>query len=314
MGDEKTMKKIKFLFSTVDQSKYVFRGRHYFKEELARQPDVQVHFVEEGGNIKQILKELEFTPDFIFIDDLIKNKPLLGLDQIEIPKGLQFIDIQKKKDLFRSFVAENQIDLVFSHYRDTFLDYYPELANKFRWFPAHVSTTIFQDYHLKKTINYLLMGEITEKLYPLRFKIAEEMKQVKGFVHHKHPGRRNFEKEEKALVGKDYAKEINRAKIFFTDDSAYGFPVVKYFEVAACKSLLLATGSPELRDLGFVDQDTFVEINGDNYLEKAEYYLKNKSERKKIAKRGYKMVRARHTTEIRVREFIETIRKFLYGN
>jgi spore maturation protein CgeB len=152
---------------------------------------------------------------------------------------------------------------------------------------------------LDKEIDFLLMGDVDEDTYPLRNKIAKEMKGFLGFVHHQHPGYQNFDKEEesKNLVGKYFAMEINKAKMFFTDDSQFKFPIVKYFEVPVCKTLLFASGSKELDDLGFIDGETFVEINEDNFLEKAQYYLEHEDERKAITERGYRMVREKHTTK-----------------
>jgi spore maturation protein CgeB len=105
--------------------------------------------------------------------------------------------------------------------------------------------------------------------------------------------------------------EINRAKIFFTCDSIYKYPVNKYFEVLACKTLLLASDSPELYDLGFRSGDNFVAINKHDFLEKAEYYLRNDDERKRIANNGYMLVRKRHSTATRAKELTKMIIKIL---
>lgn len=307
------MKKFKLLISTVDQSQYFRRKREFFKEELAKLPDVEVKLVDQEGDIRDIMKDLNFTPDFIYIDDLTKNKPLLGLDKISIPKGLLFEDLQKNQDKFRTFMSANKIDIVFAYYRDAFLRFFPEKKDHFIWVPPYIQTTLFKDYDLPKEINYLLMGSLNEKVYPLRTLIAKSMMNVPGFVRHPIPQRKNYtvEDERKAYIMENYAREINRAKIFFTDDCLYHFPVFKYFEVLACNTLLLASGSPELEELGFVNEKTFVEINSENYYEKALFYLKHKDKRKVIAKKGYEMVRARHTTRIRVREFIDNIKRFL---
>ncbi|MBD0379946.1 glycosyltransferase [Paenibacillus sedimenti] len=310
------MKKIKILYFTVDLSDYTFKNREYFKRVLAEHPDVLVHFVKNGGHVNDIIKKLQFSPDFIYIDDYKKivkhGKPILGLDSIRVPKGIMQVDLHRYRKKFTKFVLKNKFDVIFSYYRDAFYQYYPHFADKFRWLPQHVYTSVFKDYKLKKTIDYLLMGQIDSN-YPLRSRIAQDMSGKPGFVHHKHPGYRNFsDKEQKTLFLNDtYAKEINRAKIFLTDDSVYHYPLGKYFEVAASNTLLLASGSGELRDLGFIDKETFVEINENNFHTKAKYYLRHTEERKKIALRGYQLIRKRHTTEIRVGQFIDYIRALI---
>lgn len=307
------MNKFKILISTVDQSRYFRRKREFFKEELAKLPNVEVRLVDQEGDIREIMKAMNFTPDFIYIDDIAKNKPLYGLDKISIPKGLMYEDLQKKQDKFRKFIKINKIDIVFAYYRDAFLRFFPDLKRDLIWVPPFINTKLFKDYGLEKKIDYLLMGSLCKIDYPLRTKIAKEMANMKGFVHHPLPQRKNYTKEEeqKAFIMENYAKEINRAKIFFTDDTVHRYPVFKYFEVAACNTLLLASGSPELEELGFHNKHTFVEINKNNFLEKANYYLHHKEERKVIAKNGYELVRARHTSEIRVKEFVDKIKQFL---
>lgn len=307
------MKKLKILYSTNDTSKNVIRYGDFFKQAVMQQHDVEVLCIEEETNIKHIVNNLNFKPDFIFFDDVVWNKPLHGLKYVNIPKGILFWDLHRDQQKFKRFVYENDIDLIFSFYRDTFHEFFPELSHKFRWLPNYVNIDEFKDYHLEKEIDFLLMGAVDDYIYPLRSKIAKEMNGYPGFIHHEHPGYKNYNENEeaKSLVGKYFAMEINKAKMFFTDASRYNFPVAKYFEVPACNTLLLASGSKELEDLGFIDGETFVEINQDNFLEKALYYLKNKKERKKIAKRGYEMVRKKHSSTQRAQEFISYIREYL---
>ncbi|MDF2667839.1 MAG: glycosyltransferase family 1 protein [Paenibacillus sp.] len=305
------------LFFTTDRRKSYQRASEFFKQELSKLPGIQARFIHEGGAVDRILAQLDFTPDFIYIDNLerflLAHGPITGLDKVKIPKGLLFMDLHRNQPLLNAFVKDNKIDLIFSHYRDAFLRDFPQHATRFRWMPFHVHTPLFKDYGLKKTIDYLLMGAVFKKVYPLRYKINKEMKQVKGFVYHEHPGYKTFSKEEeqKIFIVDGFAKEINRAKIFFTDQLIYGYPIAKYFEVLACNTLLLASGSKELRDLGFVDGETFVEIDESNFKSKAAHYLKHETVRKEIAHRGYEMVRSRHTTEIRARQFADELLRFL---
>ncbi|MCR8632482.1 GT-D fold domain-containing glycosyltransferase [Paenibacillus radicis (ex Xue et al. 2023)] len=309
------MPQLKILYCTNDRTSNIIRSGEFFKQEVMKQQDVLVFCLDEEANIKQILYDHEFTPDFIFFDDVMLNKPLHGLKYVNIPKGVLYWDLQKDQKKFRRFVYENDIDLIFSFHRDAFIDNFPELLNKFRWLPHHVNIQQFKDYDLNRKIDFLLMGAVNEDYYPLRHTISTEMKGYPGFVHHPHPGYRDYDRDEddeaESLVGEYFAREINKAKMFFTDDSIYRLPNAKYFEVPACRTLLLANGSKELRDLGFIDGETFVEVNEENYLEKALYYLEHEEERTAIAERGYQMVRKKHSTTNRVLKFINYIRDYL---
>ncbi|MBD0381565.1 glycosyltransferase [Paenibacillus sedimenti] len=309
------MGKLKLLYSTLDDENYIHEYKKYFKSELSKQSNVEVRYITNGGNVKDILAELDFKPDFIYIDELFKNcKPIQGLNNINIPIGVMYHDLHSNQNKFRKLIKEYQPELIFVHYRDYFISEFPELEHKSRWLPHFVHNELYKDYHLKKDIDYLLLGATTEKYYPLRNAIMNKMTGKKGFVYHKHPGYRYFSETEKKtmFIGGNYAREISRSKIFFTDDLIYKYPIKKYFEVPACKTLLLASGSQELRDLGFLDEETFVEINQKNYYKKAKYYLQNEKERMKIAQQGYEMVHTRHTTEIRVKQFLEYISQALH--
>ena len=309
------MNKLKILYSTIIRSNHIIRYGEFFKWEVEKLPQVHLHFLERGGHIKEILKSLDFCPDFIFFDDFTKNYPLAGLDKINIPKGVLYWDVQKTQSEFRKFVEHNRIDFIFSFYRDAFLYYFPDYAPKFRWLPNHAYTEIHRDYGLEKDIDFLLMGQVCPRIYPLRDRIVREMRGRKNFVYYPHPGYKDFPRNTKGseLVGENYARIINRAKIFFTDDSIYRFPIAKYFEAPAGKALLLAPGSKELEDLGFINGRTFLEINKNNYLDLAFYYLEKERERKAIAQQGYEMVVKHHSTRARAREFFNYLKEGIYG-
>lgn len=307
------MDTIHIFYSTINRSRHIIRYGEYFKWELQRLPDVVLYPVEEDAHISDLIQRFGVTPDFIFFDDFTKNKTMHGLRNVAIPKGVLYWDVHTTQNEFSTFVCQNKIDLIFSFYRDAFCGFFPAFADKLRWLPNHAYTGEFKDYGLKKDINFLLMGALHERVYPLRTRIAREMAGIKGFVHHGHPGYRDYAPSEEnvKLVGEAYAREINRAKIFFTDDSVFGYPIAKYFEVPACNTLLLASGSQELRDLGFIDGETFVEINEHSYKQKAFYFLEHEKERLQIARRGYELVKERHTTAIRARQFVSSVRQFL---
>ncbi|WP_179884863.1 glycosyltransferase [Bacillus sp. AFS015802] len=310
------MKKLKILYFTQDKTHSLIKDSEYFKDELKRRSDVDIRFIEKGGHIKEIMKELSFTPDFIYIDHYIdyrvNQEYLYGLKSVNIPKGVLICDLHHGNRFhFRKFVNHFQVDLVFSHYRDAFRHRYPDFLDKFRWLPLCINQEIYKDYRLPKTINYLVMGHISPRIYKLRNKIVHEMKDVHGFHYYEHPGYRDFSEEEGAIIGDRYAMKINSAKMFFTDDSVFKYPIGKYFEVPACKTLLLAPGSPELRDLGFINGETFVEINDQNFLKKALSYIGDQDEMNRITKNAYEMVRSRHTHEIRAGEFVKYVRDYL---
>jgi len=153
-----------------------------------------------------------------------------------------------------------------------------------KWLPHFVNPSIYKDYDLSKDIDWLIMGNIRKKSYPLRRKMIEVMSGRPGFVYHKHPGYRDIKEDEKdhLFIGENFSREINRSKIFLTCNLIYKYPIRKYYEVLASKTLLLAPQCVELIELGFIPGEHFIEINEDNFSQKAEYYLTHEKERMEI--------------------------------
>ncbi|WP_273834661.1 glycosyltransferase [Guptibacillus sedimenti] len=301
-------KKPRVLFITKDFSSHIEKSSFYLVKELQRQADLMLWH--SRGHISSILANLPNKPDFILLNDFKPDycPQIKGLKNCNIPVGIIMHDLHYKVYQRKRFIERENIQHIFSIYRDPFLSWFSEYKERMIWFPFHIPKEIFIDYKLKKTHKWLMMGAMDERYYPLRRKMFETMKGEKGFHYYQHPGYGTVDDGKKnVLAGVAYAMEINRAKMFLTCDSILHFPLLKYFEVLACNTLLLAPGNKELEDLGFVDEETFVSVDEKNFIEKANYYLKHEQERIDIAIRGYKMVHELHTTEVRVKELIKNI-------
>ncbi len=302
------------LFITRDFSSRIEKSSLYLLEELKKHANVVTDY--DGGNIRDILKRTNFRPDFILLNDLKPDySPFVyGLNDFPVPTGAIMHDLMYRPHYRKRYYREQNIRHIFTIYRDAAYALMPELKDRLIWLPHHVPTHIFKDYKHKKTIPVLMMGAIFPQLYPARTKFFELLKDYSGFVYHPHPGYRDIKQKVRVVyAGKKYAEEINRARIFVTCDSKDHLPVLKYFEVPACRTLLLATTSKELEDLGFIDGKTFVSVNEHNLIEKIHYYLRNGKERKKIADAGWRMVRQRHSTAKRTKELLKYIRDAVVG-
>ncbi|MGR6836832.1 glycosyltransferase family protein [Syntrophomonas erecta] len=304
---------MKILVVTGDFSNFLVPNFHHLLTEVAPMVDLVVWH--QSGHIQEIINQMDSPPDFVFINEFGEtNSPqIAGLETLTIPYAVLLYDLHYQAEERCAALKQLNIQHVFSLYRDKFYTWYPEFWKKLHLFPHQVNTSIFKDYGLPKDIDYLLMGDVLPRLYPLRHKILETMYGQPGFVYHEHPGWRNFNDQDQATeyIGERYAREINRAKIFFTCCSIYKYPLLKYFEVPACNTLLLAPSLPELRALGFVDEVHFVSIDELNFMEKAEYYLNHERERQEIARQGYEMVQIRHSTRQRAIDFVNIIYEIL---
>ncbi|HOC08576.1 MAG: glycosyltransferase [Clostridiales bacterium] len=287
-----------------------------FIVELHNHANVVV-WEKDGWGLNHVLKALKgrgFSPNFIFYYDFVYRHiyapKIYGLGWTNLPKGVYYIDLQTQTSERREFIKNNRIDLIFSPSKDFFFRTLPEFKDKFRWLPFSNNPDIFKDWHLKKDIDILLMGRVKKEMHPFRTRVIERFKDYSGFVYHQHP----FDMKNKSgrvYTGEEYAKEINRAKIFITSGTKYRYPVAKYFEVPACNTLLMAKGNKDLKELGFISGQNFVECTDDNFYDLAMYYLENDKERERIARNGYNLVHSRHTNSIRAKEFIATIERYL---
>lgn len=304
---------MKILVTTGDFSRHLTPNFHYLLKELAELVDLLVWY--ESGDIQEILNLLGTRPDFIFINEFGEtNSPKIsGLKSLAIPYAVLLHDLHYEIAARNLALRDENIRYIFALARDKFYQWYPDFRGSHRWLPHQINNHIFKDYGLPKDIDCLLMGAVNEKWYPLRVKFLAKMQNKPGFVYHQHPNYRNFSDEEWAtlFIGENYAREINRAKIFFTCGGVYDYPLAKYFEVLACNTLLLAPSNPDIEALGFIPGVHFVPVNEDDFEEKADYYLHHASERIKIARQGYEMVQARHTTAQRAVELVDMIQAIL---
>ncbi|SFE16250.1 Glycosyl transferases group 1 [Lentibacillus persicus] len=304
---------VHILLIAEDTSRHLNKNFFYLEKELTKR--IHLTLWRKPGHIRHILKQLPRRPDFILLLNDLDRKihPMIkGLGHINIPTGLFINDVHRFTKLRKNFIEKNDINHLFTVVRDKFLMTYPEYEMKMEWFPHFVNPNLYKDYGLTKDINLLMMGAVNDN-YPLRQTIINAYQGDADFIYHSHPGYRHFSKEEENqhFIGKTYAKELNRSRIFFTSPSVLNYPVIKYFEVLACRSLLLAPAFKELKDLGFIPNFHFVPINEHNFKEKAAYYLAHETERQQIADQGYRFIHERHTVQQRTEQLIKRIEKIL---
>lgn len=302
------MQKLNILFIALNRRNYIGTSRshsYYFSQELGKIVNLTVWH--DPGDIHDILARISHKPDFILLADMKESPAITGLSALRIPFGVVMHDLHYRKDDRKRFLTDNGVRHIFSIYRDRFYDWYPEFADRMRWLPHYVNPHIYKDYGLQKDIEMLLIGTVHPNYYPLRTAILKRMKREPGFVFHRHPG---YWRQTR-MMGETYAREINRSKIFLTCNSAFGYTVAKYFEVLACRSLLLAPSSNEILDLGFVPGVHFVEIDEHNFYEKARYYLAHDKERKKITDQGYAMIHRNYPMSRRAAVLTDMIREIL---
>ncbi|WP_099157161.1 glycosyltransferase [Virgibacillus ndiopensis] len=307
---------LKLLLIVADTSHFTNNNYYYLEKELAKITMLMVY--RKSGPINKILRNIPEKPDYILIvNDVGKTfAPVVtGLSDISIPVGLIVNDAHRFVGQRRRYITNNHIRTFFVICRHNFYNHYPRQRHDQVYFlPQFANTSIFRDYGGEKTIDLMMLGEVSlPQIYPLREKILQHYTDTPGFFNRPHPGWRDFttKQAEKALIGENYARTINQAKLFFACGSVRQVVTFKYFEVPACRTLLMAPALPELEEIGLIPGKHFVDINEENFSERAKYYLKDTKERERITEEGYRFVYNHHSTAHRAKQLVQQIKRVL---
>ena len=164
------MKKLNLLLIIKDYSQWIHIEPFYLQEELSKITNLFVW--NENGDIHSILNNVNFEPDFILIYLFETGAPkITGLDTLKIPYGIYLEDLHYLPDKTNEAMKRENVQYIFTCYKDAFPKYFPEFSDKIKWLPHHVNTEIFKDYGKEKEIDMLLMGAAYPYYYPLRNKI-----------------------------------------------------------------------------------------------------------------------------------------------
>lgn len=179
--------------------------------------------------------------------------------------------------------------------------------------PWSVDDNLFKPSR-KKPIDVASIGS-TYNCYPLRKEINEGIYYIcrgKRLLLKNAPRGKTFERgisdlSKDYLVGGDYAKALGDTRIFITGCSIYRYPLQKFFQATAAGCMLLSNEPATAKELGFINDETYFEIDEKTWEQCLRYFLDNPSEVKKIARAGRKNTLMNHTHDTRAKEFIEIL-------
>ena len=188
-----------------------------------------------------------------------------------------------------------------------------------------VNTDFLYDRQLPKKYDISnIFKHNSPKTYPLRWKIHEALPKQKQWIYLEanviwNKGKKTVIPNEgsQGLRGKDYVNAICQSRVFATGSGRfkkYGVLVFKWLEVPACNTLLMInTLNPpdDMNAMGFKPDVNFVAIDQDNFLARIKYYLSHPDEAETIAQRGYDLIHSKHSQDLRAKQFISKIRKYI---
>jgi len=182
------------------------------------------------------------------------------------------------------------------------------------WLPWSVDDKAYEPK--SKEIDVAFIGS-TGTCYPIRNLIKEGLYYVaRGYkvLVSEAPRGKTYERTVESLkqshiVGENYRNTLGRTRILIFDCSIYRYPLQKLYEAMACKCLAMCNEPGGAKELGFVDGETYVEINEGDWEEKLGHYLENPEKAQRIAYRGMKNVLMNHNHELRAKQFLEVLTK-----
>jgi len=319
-------KKILIIGDIKEAKRRMFKGLWEYIEELSKYENVKLFGTGCEGFKKNmdILEVIKFLygndfPDLIYLDDdkYCEGFTVRGLRKIKIPKATFIEDTRIEKKYRCRLINKNKIDYVFVTINQDLPFYMKECKNARFVLRQHcVNTEIFKDYGLKKENDVLLYGCIAD-IYPLRTRLRNILKgqnKIKCKIID-HPGywkKGELPKINEFYVGEKLAKEINRSWITIATKSKYNYLLAKYFEIAACNSLIAG----DMPDLGRgIFKNNYLELDNDHsdeqITETIKDYLSNKNKIRGLSENSHETVLRNHSTEKEVKRFISVISKEL---
>jgi spore maturation protein CgeB len=267
-------------------------------------------------NIRQAVEE--FDPDVVLVmmNDFFAQLNFNDCSFIDCPKAYLIADMHLAHRQHMQCIKKSHFDLVLFVYKWWEDRVGKQVGTKTGWLPHSVNTNVFRDYHLPKLYDVVSAGHAFPDHYPLRHLIQRTLPTISGlkFSMPDHP-QLNMNQQKlqsdtsKFLVRENYAKFLSQSQLFVFGSGASNYPVAKYFEGMGSETLVLAPFPKDGKELGFIPDENFVEVNGENFVDRIRWYLKHDEERQRLVDCARETVLRDHSTEIRAKQLTDFLRE-----
>jgi Glycosyl transferases group 1 len=301
-----------------------------------------------NSRVNDIISEVygNYTPDAIFcyIDSRrLLNQPLAEevIEHYKIPphlahfpRGLAEVNIPKigwindfwhcSADEWEEILIGNNFQAVFSTYaypfvsEDIFKSFFSAKVRervKFIPWPRSINPLTIPAEILPKEYDVTLLGAIDPSFYPLRNKINSQLSSRSdlNFLYRQHPGYRFIPNDQELLVSRKYFEVIKKSRIFSSCTGKYQIPFIKLYEVLACGVPLMCDKPTGGEYLYLKDNENYLPITADNFEKRLQALLADKDWQREMSEFAYQTFQHHHTTDIRAREFVQTLAAILEG-
>jgi hypothetical protein len=199
--------------------------------------------------------------------------------------------------------AKFNFDIFIVRYKNATDKFHPYLSKrKIIWSPHSINPSVFKETYDIRTIKYLLLGAVNNKHYPYRFHARKELQNYKDFKYIPRPK----DHSTKWPQGNDYVKVLNSSKYVISCPSIYKYPVIKFFEIAACGAITISPECIELRELGFENNKNILFIPHISLKTLPDFCIDEYSQLSKNAK---ELIINRHTSKKRAADLLKAFNK-----
>jgi len=276
----------------------------------------------DGETIHETVERVMPDADWVIAN---KNTLLPAKERRSYRVGVCLSDLHAKFDhniftavMFRDYLKTLNYDKYFMKYMEVHNTrvnphlFTEAFRGKIEHLPWSIDTARFTPK--EKTVDAAFLGAVGG-VYPLRVSIWDDMYHVcRGYkiVKSLSPPGKTFSRDvhtvDHKYVGDKYSDLLNSTRIMLFGSSKYRYPVQKYFESAASGCLMLADKPATAKRLGLKNGVNFIDIHENSWRDEVQYYLENREECHRIAEAGYRNAVARHSHEVRAKEFLEMLR------
>lgn len=257
-------------------------------------------FIPEFDALKIVKKE---QPDAIFIGS--NQYKFTNLDKVQIPKALKLGDPHANHERHCKWCKENKV-----YPLSVFGDWIPKYEECFGkgnvgWMPYSVDHQSYPNMGLRRRIDIFYVTSPSSTAHPIRYAMSKELPrhgQIKSFTN------KSYLSEEL------WIHTLNESKIFAFDCSMYSYAVPKIYEGLACGAAVMCTRPADADRLHLINNENYIEVTPDNWLERLKYYLIYNDKRRKLAKRGYQTFLKYLSSDVRAFELTETLGRLTYEN
>jgi hypothetical protein len=305
---------MKVLWLTIDRNQRVANHFDDFRDTFCRVTDTDVLFQKLYNFLPNQLHEQYKNKSRVYplmLEDITNEYDVIVCDamfiwmfedwnRIKIPTFIIIEDQHAK-------VPKLQIDFAIKHnmgiiHRYQFNQYHTDIPKHIKkiWSPHSVNINNFKDYGLPKKYGLLQTGAIGG-VYQLRSLVHDTMK---GMPEYHRIVRPVDNAKQQWPVQDQYSRELNKAKICLCCGATVEYPVMKFFEIPASKSVLYTDYFNELGDLGFIPDENMIQVNKQTIRKQVKILVSEgwSGKLETIAQNGYNLIHERHTNEIRAKE------------